>query len=339
MKPDRPRTTEIQHHCIAVYHVCKGKHVWANLVQLYLEPTQQVWPLHKTPRRWGITSGSFKDWSKNIERRMRSVSTSQSWTSALPHAPTVRRKQAGVHPNFPCNAQSAGKATETTKRSKVKRVLIHVELWKSLILINPTIIVQVDSNVIGNSQNAVEGTSLIIAGSVRKGLKLSKSQKKLQFFEMILEPLERPLSFGQRPQLPSAFILSTSSIFTEILAFISAYSDASHDSNFSKFHIIYLLTIWTHPFMISLNMTVGPSLAHWGNGSLLSEPVDHMTWHLLLITWQQIRWKETCMSTWYMPRSQKTLPLSKAHLPFSHQQSLLRLWNPRTWDKASCEQS
>lgn len=43
----------------------------------------------------------------------------------------------------------------------------------------------------------------------------------------------------------------------------------------------HLLTIWTHPFMISLNMTVGPSLAHWGNGSLLSEPVDHMTWHLL----------------------------------------------------------
>lgn len=182
---------------------------------------------------------------------MRSVSTSQSWTSALPHAPTVRRKQAGVHPNFPCNAQSAGKATETTKRSKVKRVLIHVELWKSLILINPTIIVQVDSNVIGKSQNAVEGTSLIIAGSVRKGLKLSKSQKKLQFFEMILEPLERPLSFGQRPQLPSAFILSTSSIFTEILAFISAYSDASHDSNFSKFHIIYSQYEHTHSWSVS----------------------------------------------------------------------------------------
>ena len=93
-------------------------------------------------------------------------------------------------------------------------------------------LVQVDSNVIGNSQKTEEGTSLIIAGSVRKGLKSNKSRKKLQFFEMILEPLERPLSFGQRPQLPSAFILSTASIFTEILAFISAYSDASHDFNF-----------------------------------------------------------------------------------------------------------
>ena len=155
-------------------------------------------------------------------------------------------------------------------------------------------LVQVDSNVIGNLQNTVEGTSLIIAGSVRKGLKSNKSQKKLQFFEMILERLERPLSFGQRPQLPSAFILQTASIFTEILAFIRLilmlrvipiFQIPSH-----------LLTIWTHPCRISLNMTVGPSLAHSGNGSLLSEPVDHMTlceivssnvtWHLLLITWR-----------------------------------------------------
>ena len=58
MKPDRPRMTETKSrkHNITVLHSttsAKGAHVWANLAQtqIYLEPTRQVWPLHKTRRQ------------------------------------------------------------------------------------------------------------------------------------------------------------------------------------------------------------------------------------------------------------------------------------------------